>query len=97
TAMRAGATRRLRPVLMTALATMGALTPLAVGMGGVEGGGGFISAPLAIVVIGGLFSSTLLTLAIVPALYSLTGRFTKPRQGQRVLNELEAAANRRGI
>jgi HAE1 family hydrophobic/amphiphilic exporter-1 len=96
-ALRLGASRRLRPVLMTALATMGALLPLALGLGGVEGGGGFISAPLAIVVIGGLFTSTLLTLVIVPALYSLTGRFTSPRQGREVREQLEAAAERRAV
>jgi HAE1 family hydrophobic/amphiphilic exporter-1 len=63
-----GARQRLRPILMTALATIFALTPMALG---VTGGGGFISQPLAIVVIGGLFSSTVLTLLIVPVLYSL--------------------------
>ncbi len=61
-----GARQRLRPILMTALATILALTPMALG---VTGGGGFISQPLAIVVIGGLFSSTALTLIIVPTLY----------------------------
>ncbi|MEY2676413.1 MAG: hypothetical protein RL510_433 [Actinomycetota bacterium] len=61
-----GARQRLRPILMTALATIFALTPMALG---VTGGGGFISQPLAIVVIGGLFSSTALTLIIVPTLY----------------------------
>jgi HAE1 family hydrophobic/amphiphilic exporter-1 len=61
-----GARQRLRPILMTALATIFALTPMALG---VTGGGGFISQPLAIVVIGGLFSSTALTLVIVPTLY----------------------------
>jgi HAE1 family hydrophobic/amphiphilic exporter-1 len=63
-----GARQRLRPILMTALATIFALTPMALGA---TGGGGFISKPLAIVVIGGLFSSTLLTLIIVPVLYWL--------------------------
>jgi hydrophobic/amphiphilic exporter-1 (mainly G- bacteria), HAE1 family len=63
-----GARQRLRPILMTALATIFALTPMALG---VTGGGGFISQPLAIVVIGGLFSSTVLTLVIVPVLYWL--------------------------
>jgi HAE1 family hydrophobic/amphiphilic exporter-1 len=63
-----GARQRLRPILMTALATIFALTPLAVGL---TGSGGFISQPLAIVVIGGLFSSTVLTLVIVPVLYWL--------------------------
>jgi HAE1 family hydrophobic/amphiphilic exporter-1 len=61
-----GAARRLRPILMTALATIFALTPMALG---ITGHGGFISQPLAIVVIGGLVSSTLLTLIVLPALY----------------------------
>ncbi|MFI6179716.1 efflux RND transporter permease subunit [Nonomuraea sp. NPDC051191] len=60
-----GGRRRLRPILMTAVATICALTPMALG---VTGSGGFISQPLAIVVIGGLVSSTLLTLVLVPSL-----------------------------
>jgi HAE1 family hydrophobic/amphiphilic exporter-1 len=60
-----GGRRRLRPILMTAVATICALTPMALG---VTGSGGFISQPLAIVVIGGLISSTLLTLVLVPTL-----------------------------
>src|SRR5690242_19059144 len=95
-ALRAGATRRLRPVLMTALATMGALAPLALGIGG-HTSGALIGPPLAIVVIGGLFASTLLTLVIVPALYSLTARFTKARQGRLVDQQLAAASARRGV
>ncbi|WP_407316730.1 efflux RND transporter permease subunit [Isoptericola halotolerans] len=67
-AVREGARKRLRPIVMTALATIGALTPMAIG---VTGGGAFISQPLALVVIGGLISSTLLTLLIVPVLYVL--------------------------
>jgi HAE1 family hydrophobic/amphiphilic exporter-1 len=63
-----GSRQRLRPILMTALATIFALTPMAFGL---TGGSGFISQPLAIVVIGGLFSSTLLTLVLVPTLYWL--------------------------
>ena len=62
-----GSRQRLRPILMTALATIFALSPLAFGITG----GGFISQPLAIVVIGGLVSSTALTLVIVPVLYWL--------------------------
>ncbi|MCX6372565.1 MAG: efflux RND transporter permease subunit [Actinobacteria bacterium] len=60
-----GGRRRLRPILMTAVATILALTPMALGMGK----GGFLSTPLAIVVIGGLFTSTVLTLVLVPVLY----------------------------
>jgi HAE1 family hydrophobic/amphiphilic exporter-1 len=63
-----GARRRLRPILMTAIATIFALLPMALGL---TGEGGFISQPLAIVVIGGLITSTLLTLVLVPTLYSL--------------------------
>jgi HAE1 family hydrophobic/amphiphilic exporter-1 len=63
-----GASRRLRPILMTALATIFALLPLGIGL---TGHGGFISQPLAIVVIGGLVSSTLLTLVVLPVLYYL--------------------------
>ncbi|MET9883881.1 efflux RND transporter permease subunit [Streptomyces sp. NPDC006430] len=62
-----GGRHRLRPILMTALATIFALLPMALG---VTGEGGFISQPLAVVVIGGLVSSTLLTLLLVPTLYT---------------------------
>ena len=53
---------------MTAVATIFALVPMALG---ITGGGGFISQPLAIVVIGGLISSTLLTLVLVPTFYTM--------------------------
>jgi len=62
-----GGQTRLRPILMTALTTMIAMVPLAVGVGA----GTFIAAELAVVVIGGLFSSTLLTLLVIPVIYSL--------------------------
>ena len=60
---------RLRPILMTALATVFALLPLAFGFGG--GGSALISSSLAIPVIGGLVTSTFLTLLVVPVGYSL--------------------------
>ncbi|MEU9851315.1 efflux RND transporter permease subunit [Streptomyces sp. NPDC047985] len=63
-----GGRHRLRPILMTALATIFALLPMALG---VTGDGGFISQPLAVVVIGGLVTSTLLTLLLVPTLYAM--------------------------
>ncbi|WP_299530893.1 efflux RND transporter permease subunit [uncultured Streptomyces sp.] len=63
-----GGRHRLRPILMTALATIFALLPMALG---VTGEGGFISQPLAVVVIGGLVTSTLLTLLLVPTLYAV--------------------------
>ncbi|WP_319021969.1 efflux RND transporter permease subunit [Brevibacterium sp. FME17] len=66
-----GTRLRLRPILMTAAATVFALVPMSLGL---TGGGVFISQPLAIVVIGGLTSSTVLTLILVPALYLLVER-----------------------
>jgi HAE1 family hydrophobic/amphiphilic exporter-1 len=66
-----GARLRLRPIIMTAAATIFALLPMAVGL---TGGSAFISQSLAIVVIGGLVSSTVLTLLILPALYALRER-----------------------
>ena len=67
-ALVSGARVRLRPILMTALTTSFALLPLAVVS---EGSGGLISAELATVVIGGLMSSTALTLIVVPIVYLL--------------------------
>jgi HAE1 family hydrophobic/amphiphilic exporter-1 len=66
TAVIEGGRRRLRPILMTAIATILALIPMALGIGGK---GGFLSTPLAVIVIGGLFTSTFLTLILVPVLY----------------------------
>ncbi len=68
-----GAHTRLRPILMTALTTIFAMVPLALGVGS----GTMIAGELAVVVIGGLFSSTLLTLVVIPVLYSLTDRLRR--------------------
>ena len=62
-----GGRTRVRPILMTAIATILALIPLAAGLSQ----GSIIAAELGIVVIGGLFSSTFLTLLVIPVLYSL--------------------------
>jgi multidrug efflux pump subunit AcrB len=67
-----GGRTRLRPILMTAIAAMLALVPLALGL--TEGA--IIAAELATVVIGGLFSSTLLTLIVVPVMFSLLEQLT---------------------
>jgi HAE1 family hydrophobic/amphiphilic exporter-1 len=90
-----GGRHRLRPILMTAFATMLALVPLAVLGGGGGIGGAFISRPLAIVVIGGLFTSTLLTLILVPVLYSLASRFASRRTAADLDVLLDAAEDRR--
>lgn len=58
---------RLRPILMTAFATVMAMFPLALGLGE----GGEMAAPMATVVIGGLLISTLITLFLVPVVYSI--------------------------
>lgn len=70
--LEAGATR-LRPILMTAIATIGAMLPMAFG----GAGGGLISQDLAVTVIGGLLSSTLLTLIIVPIVYEVLSKMLK--------------------
>jgi HAE1 family hydrophobic/amphiphilic exporter-1 len=68
-------TTRLRPILMTALATIGALLPLALGLEG----SGMISKGLGVTVIGGLTSSTLLTLVIVPIVYEMLSKLRRKK------------------
>jgi multidrug efflux pump len=68
---------RFRPVLMTALATMVGILPIALG----RGAGGDARAPLGIAVVGGMFFSTLLTFFIVPATYIVVAR-TRERLGR---------------
>jgi multidrug efflux pump subunit AcrB len=86
-----GSIRRLRPILMTALATIFALIPMALG---ITGHGGFISQPLAIVVIGGLVSSTLLTLIVLPSLYNLVEGARERRPAKREARAARRAARR---
>ena len=76
----AGARLRVRPIIMTALATICALLPMGLG---VTGGGVFISKPLAIVVIGGLITSSILTLILVPVLYDLLETWREKRRARR--------------
>ncbi|RUT41780.1 efflux RND transporter permease subunit [Paenibacillus anaericanus] len=78
--LEAGATR-LRPILMTALATIGALLPLVLGF---ENSAGIISRGLGITVIGGLISSTLLTLVIVPIVYEFLMKISHRGRGKTV-------------
>ncbi len=66
---------RMRPVLMTSATVILALTPAALGLGA----GAETQKPLAIAVIGGMFSSTLLTLVVVPAVYSLLEKWMEKR------------------
>ncbi|WNQ10590.1 efflux RND transporter permease subunit [Paenibacillus aurantius] len=76
--LEAGSTR-LRPILMTALATIGALLPLAFGFESA----GIISKGLGVTVIGGLVSSTLLTLLIVPIVYEFLMKFSRRKRSDR--------------
>ncbi|MFD5751417.1 efflux RND transporter permease subunit [Streptomyces sp. NPDC127033] len=84
-----GGRHRLRPILMTALATIFALIPMALG---VTGEGGFIGQPLAVVVIGGLLSSTLLTLLLVPTLYAMV-ELRKERRAKKKAAKRSAGGN----
>jgi len=70
--------RRLRPILMTALTTIMAMIPLAIGLGE----GAEAQAPLARAVVGGLTSSTLITLVVVPVVYSLFEGMKKKKEEQ---------------
>lgn len=91
--IQAGARLRVRPIIMTALATIFALVPMGLGL---TGGGVFISKPLAIVVIGGLVSSTLLTLILVPVLYDLLETWRQNRRDRKA-QRLAAKADQNAV
>ena len=69
---------RIRPILMTSLTTMLALLPLAAG----AGEGAVLRAPMAVAVIGGLFTCTALTLVVIPCVYHLLARIDRLRPAQ---------------
>lgn len=85
--LEAGPTR-LRPILMTTSAMVLAMSPLAIA----SGEGSEISSPLAVVVIGGLISSTLLTLVLVPVVYTLFDDLQIRLFGRRKAASLDPAA-----
>ncbi len=70
---------RLRPILMTTAAMIGGMTPLALGLGE----GGESQAPMGRAIIGGVITSTLLTLVVVPVLYTYLDRFTEWRRARK--------------
>ena len=76
-AIRDGALTRLRPVLMTALVASLGFVPMAFNVGA----GAEVQRPLATVVIGGILSSTILTLLVLPALYRLVHGREERRTG----------------
>ncbi|WP_444876492.1 efflux RND transporter permease subunit [Brunnivagina elsteri] len=71
-----GSMERLVAILLTALTSALGMVPVVVG----SGAGKEILQPLAVVILGGLFTSTALTLLVLPALYSLFGRFLVPKE-----------------
>jgi cobalt-zinc-cadmium resistance protein CzcA len=79
-AVREGCQVRLRPVLMTALVAAAGFIPMAVNVGV----GGEVQRPLATVVIGGIISNTLLTLVVLPVLYSWFGNATTNTERNRI-------------
>jgi HAE1 family hydrophobic/amphiphilic exporter-1 len=86
-ALREAARLRLRPIMMTTLTTVLGLLPMALGLGE----GAEMRAPMAITVIGGLLTSTFLTLVVVPVMYSLLDRRAVP---VRKLTSGEASSGR---
>jgi cobalt-zinc-cadmium resistance protein CzcA len=82
-AIRDGVISRVRPVVMTALMAMIGLMPAAIS----TGIGSETQKPLAIVVIGGLITATILTLLILPAIYALVFKFMHHRANRRLLRK----------
>lgn len=81
-----GSMERLAAILMTALTSALGMVPLVLG----SGAGKEILQPLAVVVLGGLFTSTVLTLLVLPALYSQFGRYLVPKKNSTELADKQA-------
>ena len=79
---------RLRPILMTTAAMIGGMLPLALGVGE----GGETQAPMGRAIIGGVITSTLLTLVVVPILYTYLDGWTERRRARRAARLAAAAA-----
>ncbi len=90
-AIKVGSLTRLRPVLMTALVASLGFVPMAIA----TGAGAEVQRPLATVVIGGIISSTLLTLIVLPALYRLFAKSSKQAlsRGENELFDNELSEN----
>ena len=89
--LRAGQVR-LRPILMTTAAMLGGMTPLALGLGE----GGETQAPMGRAIIGGVITSTLLTLVVVPVLYTYLDAWAERRKARRAARAAKAASAARG-
>jgi HAE1 family hydrophobic/amphiphilic exporter-1 len=82
---------RMRPVLITSMTVIAAMAPAAIGLGpGVE-----TNRPLALVVMGGMVSSTLLTLIVVPAVYSLVEGARERQRANPLISRVVARITRR--
>ncbi|RUT01545.1 cation efflux system protein [Dulcicalothrix desertica PCC 7102] len=81
-----GSMERLVAILLTALASALGMVPLVIG----SGAGKEILQPLAVVVLGGLVTSTALTLLVLPALYSMFGRFLVPKETKEDIQDINA-------
>jgi hydrophobe/amphiphile efflux-1 (HAE1) family protein len=79
---------RLRPILMTTAAMIGGMLPLALGLGE----GGETQAPMGRAIIGGVITSTLLTLVVVPVLYTYLDRWAERRRARRIAASARAGA-----
>jgi hydrophobe/amphiphile efflux-1 (HAE1) family protein len=79
---------RLRPIMMTTAAMIGGMTPLALGLGE----GGETQAPMGRAIIGGVITSTLLTLVVVPVLYTYLDAWAERRKARRARSVAAAAA-----
>jgi HAE1 family hydrophobic/amphiphilic exporter-1 len=78
---------RLRPILMTTATTVLGLMPMALGLGD----GAEIRTPMAIAVISGLITSTLLTLVVIPSMYVLADRIQQQLTGHREASATDEA------
>ena len=76
--------RRMRPILMTTITTVLGLSPMALGIGE----GSELQAPMARVVIGGLATSTLITLVFIPVMYVAFEEIASPRRARRPVSEV---------
>ena len=81
---------RLRPILMTTAAMIGGMLPLALGVGE----GGETQAPMGRAIIGGVITSTLLTLVVVPVLYTYLDGWTERMQARREARAARHSARR---
>ena len=92
--MRDAGLTRLRPILMTSFATIAGILPIAIGFGA----GAESRRPMGVAVVGGMLTSTLLTLLIIPVVYTLFADLARWRRGPKTppppkpqLRELEVA------